>query len=362
MSKNITQRYLSEAGDEIRATSTARKKESRRIRFVLITTSIFLILFVPPLVWGVYRMSNATYYQAIEHADGVAYANLLGRGRRGKAIGAEQQRPLDVMTARQYLQEKHRSELSAQYEQRVNEVLAVHNANIRKQRLTLTGTENIKQSLYRGFVGHPTELVVKSLELRVTKNNHLLADLLIHGEPLGADYHALFFVTDPQKLAWLFSWDNRLRSKKQRTLRSNLRSDLVSLMQSRPGPTPELPTRPCIATNKSKNFSEFGAKRNLAERLDDLKRLDYLNFDLESVYVEIDRLTNQEFCKARVFCIIGHPSIGVSKFKANLCMTAFEQNTWKIVWTNSNEISNSDNKSQISKCEQSLKRMNNLLN
>lgn len=362
MPKNITQRYLAEATAHVKDANKDHARENRRVRIVVITTSIFLAFFLPPLIWFTYSFMNEAYYQSAEHVESVAYANLLGRGRRGNAIGAEQQRPFDVMTARQYLQEAHRIELAAKYESRVNEILNSHNEMLCTQRISLKGNDEPDQSWYRRLIGHPKELTVKSLEISVTKHNHLMADLRIHGEPLGDDYWAQFFITNPSKLAWLFTWDNKLRADGQNTLRANIKSDLVSRMQAVPAPRPEQPARPCYPVNTSGKFSEIRAKLALAERLDDLKTLDSLNFDLELVYVEPTAGSSNLHAKAKVFCVIGHLSRGHVKFQALLCMTSVEQNTWKIISTNASDITTEDNKNEVSKCEKSLSRMKDFSN
>ncbi|MDC0295618.1 hypothetical protein OAL35_02060 [bacterium] len=362
MPSKITQLYLKEAAGNTRDAIAEHAKENRRIRIVVVTTGVFLFFFLPPLVWGIYRFLNEAYYQSREHVESVAYANLLGRGRRGKAIGAEQQRPFDVMTARQYLHQAKCAELAAKYEVRVGAILSEHNKRLREQRLSLSGNEDPVQGWYRSLTGHPTELVVKKLEITVTKNHHLLADLRIHGEPLGDDYWAQFFITDPNKLAWLFTWDNKLRTDEQQTLRANIKSDLISRMQARPPALPDKPPAPCYAVNQSTKFTQIGAKLELAQRLDDLKILEGLNFDLEHVYMEQASGSSDLYAKAKVYCVIGNLSHGHTKFEALLCMTSVQQNTWKIISTNAEDIKNPNNSNQVTKCIETLGKMQSLTN
>lgn len=356
MRNDIAQRYLNEAATLAEKEKKSSLKESKRLRFVLISTSVFIVCTVPPLIWFTYAAMREAYYQSAEHSESVAYANLLRRAQRGKAIGAEQQKPIDAMIVRQYLDEGNRTALALRYENRVNDLLSQHNEMIVRQRIESGQSTEPNQGLYRRFVGHPKQLVVKSLEIRLTENNHLLADLRIHGEPLSDDYWANFFITKPDKLAWLFTWDNALRTTGETTLRASIKSDLVSRMQSAPLPVPTEPSEPCLKIEQSANLNLIETKLRLAKRLDDLKAIDKIDFDLE----QVNFLGNE--VKASIFCEVRNPVTGALRFEAVLCLTSFERNTWKIQSSNETIIANDDNKNQVKQLIRSLERMKKVLN
>lgn len=366
----VAKSFLDDAKSEQVDSQKSQENEKSRLKFILVSTSIFMVLFVPPTVWLTYRFLRQAQYAALEHEAQASQASLLRRAKAGKAIGAEAQKPLDIMLRREFLNKKNRQVLASSYQSKVEGLLTKINKATAEARKSRGLPGEAEQGMWQWLRGDPKELTVDELAITVSDGEHLIADVHIIGGPLRTEYWGKYYISDPDKITWVFTWDNYLRVNRNKTLRKNLRDTLSSAMQAPAAFNNGEQDQNLKPVNiKALPFTEDDYRRNLAARLSEIKK----TFSERSKETfKIGRFIPGEWASFEVSVPITYTtSSGDPQKQVTLVVTlslagdhdpkAYKRNLWTILDDNRESIVDNDNRNRIDAiCKQleSLEKLN----
>lgn len=230
--KNIAMAEIHGAVGHITETRRDSRKETGRRKFLFISIVVFLSCFIPTVAILLYKASrnSSGFYAAWAKQNSEA---SLATGSTGgtKVVGAEAQKPIKVTNQKHLYQpgglEKFSSELRVRVQELIDEVMAKE-LEAYKER----GQKIPENGFLDWVIGWPERVKIERLDVTITKNDFILCELVVTGQPLMYALEADFYITSVEGYKWKKATDNAPFGKPSNNLfRDTIIKDLVRKMQ-----------------------------------------------------------------------------------------------------------------------------------